>query len=82
MTDQDQDAHDDTSEDDMGRSSAWGNVRRTQQAAINDAVDELGKLAAGTRQKQVGRENYEEIRKTPTGYQARVSARMQPRGDD
>lgn len=66
-------------EDDMQRVQAWGRVRKTKGDAIDDAVNALGRLAAELRKTQVGYPRYDEVRPTPTGYQARVSATMRPR---
>ena len=63
----------------MTRMQAWGRVERTKTAAIEDATDAFGRLVAETRRTQIGWLRYDEVRPTPTGFQARVSARTRPR---
>jgi len=68
-------------EADMERVQAWGRVRKTKSAAIEDAAAALARLASELRRTVVGYPRYDEVRPTPTGYQARVSVRMRPKGE-
>jgi hypothetical protein len=60
--------------DELNRTPAWGNVKRTKGAAIDDASKNLRRLRAESRAQQRGHEHVDEVRRTPTGWQARVSA--------
>ena len=61
------------------RFNAWGTIHRTELAAWCSAEDNLNRLAASTRRVVTGGVRYEECRKTPTGWQARVSGVLQDR---
>jgi hypothetical protein len=57
---------------------AWGSIRRTRHDAIDSATANLRRHAAETGRVVTGAHDVEEVRKTPTGYQARVAGNMRP----
>lgn len=76
-----------TEEDEMPkRTDAWGSVKKSKQAAIDDAVKNLGRHANDTGNQVKGSPSYDSVVKTPTGHQARVSGVLEPKrrrdGDD
>lgn len=60
------------------RTQAWGKVERTKSKAIESAADALRRLETETRRTRTSSISYDEVRPTPTGYQARVSADTRP----
>jgi hypothetical protein len=67
--------------DELERTSAWGRVQPRRCSAIDDALIQMRRLASSTHCRQIGATRIEEVRTTPTGYQARVSADLKKMAD-
>ena len=63
---------------DTGGTAAWGSIKKTEHDAIDSAAKNLRRHAAETGRALKGAHRVEEVRKTPTGHQARVAGDFRP----